>query len=279
MLTIEPPPLSRIAGAQCFMPSIAPVRFTASVRFQASRVVAAIPCRAIVPALLMRMCSPPYSRCAAATASIQLFSSATSCSRKSALAPLFSSRARSAAPAAASTSVRTRSAPSPAKSSASAVPWPPAAPVINATLPASLGIASSIKSFCDGFGNGFEGGNRSDDLARRDRVRRDAGDRLGEGFEVGAHRIPIRKTHLLRLGAAAAEDQLVAPARLSRAAAPEGVHAPECRRRAHRRQNAADAAFEFEQYGERVVRIGRRLQGDQLCLDPPHRPGKADERI
>ena len=52
MLTIEPvPPLfappsrtkvSRIAGAQCFMPSNGPVRLTASVRFQASTVVLTI---------------------------------------------------------------------------------------------------------------------------------------------------------------------------------------------------------------------------------------------
>ena len=33
---IEPPPLSRIAGAQCFMPRSGPVRLTAIVRFQAS---------------------------------------------------------------------------------------------------------------------------------------------------------------------------------------------------------------------------------------------------
>jgi len=43
MLMIEPPPLSRIAGAQCFIPSIAPVRLTAKVRFHASTVVSTMP--------------------------------------------------------------------------------------------------------------------------------------------------------------------------------------------------------------------------------------------
>src|SRR6516225_9240498 len=73
---IEPPPLSRIAGAQCFMPSIAPVRLTAMVRFHASRVVSTRPWRAIVPALLTRMWSPPKRASAAATTSFQDPSSA-----------------------------------------------------------------------------------------------------------------------------------------------------------------------------------------------------------
>src|SRR4029453_6220080 len=62
MLMMEPPPLSRIAGAQCFMPSIGPVRLTASVRFHASTVVSAIPWRAIVPALLTRIWGFPQRR-------------------------------------------------------------------------------------------------------------------------------------------------------------------------------------------------------------------------
>src|SRR5215469_5048898 len=78
MLMIEPPPLSRIAGAQCFVPSIAPVRLTATVRFHASNVVSTMPCRAIVPALLTRMWSPPKRANAAVTTSFQEASSATS---------------------------------------------------------------------------------------------------------------------------------------------------------------------------------------------------------
>jgi NAD(P)-dependent dehydrogenase (short-subunit alcohol dehydrogenase family) len=66
---IEPPPLSRIAGAQCFMPSKGPVRLTAKVRFQASRLVSTMSARAIVPALLTRMWSLPKRLSAAATVS------------------------------------------------------------------------------------------------------------------------------------------------------------------------------------------------------------------
>ncbi len=71
-------PLSRIAGAQCFMPSIAPVRLTANVRFHASTVVSTMPWRAIVPALLTRMCSLPKCASAADNVSFQDASSATS---------------------------------------------------------------------------------------------------------------------------------------------------------------------------------------------------------
>jgi hypothetical protein len=149
MLMIEPPPLSRIAGAQCFMPSIAPVRLTAKVRFQASRVVSTMPWRAIVPALLTRMCSFPKCVSAADRVSFQDASSATSCCKKTALPPSPASRRASVWPVGSSTSVTTNAAPSRAKSSASAVPCPPAAPVISATFPVSLAI-SSPPDFVDG---------------------------------------------------------------------------------------------------------------------------------
>src|ERR1700730_15565885 len=140
MLTMEPPPLSRIAGAQCFMPSIGPVRLTASVRFHASTVVSAIPWRAIVPALLTRTWSLPKRPNAAATTSFQEPSSATSWRRNRILPPSPARRWARLSPAAASMSVKTTAASSRTKSSASAVPWPPAAPVISATLPVSRAI-------------------------------------------------------------------------------------------------------------------------------------------
>src|SRR6266568_1254759 len=113
MLTIAPPPESRIAGAQCFMPKSGPVRLTASVRFHASTVVLTMPWRAIVPALLTRMCKPP--------------------------------NAANVPPRSASMSVSITAAPSRTKSSATAVPCPPAAPVISATLFASFGIEFSLE--------------------------------------------------------------------------------------------------------------------------------------
>src|SRR3984893_571220 len=142
MLTMEPPPLSRIAGAQCFMPSIGPVRLTASVRFHASTVVSAIPWRAIVPALLTRTWSLPKRPNAAATTSFQEPSSATSWRRNRTLPPSPARRWARLSPAAASMSVKTTAASSRTKSSASAVPWPPAAPVISATLPVNRPISS-----------------------------------------------------------------------------------------------------------------------------------------
>src|ERR1700736_819520 len=148
MLTMEPPPLSRIAGAQCFMPSIGPVRLTASVRFHASTVVSAIPWRAIVPALLTRTWSLPKRPNAAATTSFQELSSATSWRRNRTLPPSPARRWARLSPAAASMSVKTTAASSRTKSSASAVPWPPAAPVISATVPGSRAISSPPLALC-----------------------------------------------------------------------------------------------------------------------------------
>src|SRR6266436_30830 len=139
---IEPPPLSRIAGAQCFMPSMGPVRLTASVRFHASTVVSAIPWRAIVPALLTRIWSLSKRPNAAATTSFQEPSSATSWRRNRTLPPSPARRWARLSPAAASISVKTTAASSRRKSSASAVPCPPAAPVISATLSVSRAMSS-----------------------------------------------------------------------------------------------------------------------------------------
>ena len=91
---MEPPPLSRIAGAQCFIPSIGPVRLTAIVRFRASTVVSTIPWRAIVPALLTRMWRLPKRANAAATTSCHDASSAASWRRNSTLPPLGSQPSR-----------------------------------------------------------------------------------------------------------------------------------------------------------------------------------------
>src|ERR1700738_3622475 len=77
----------KTAGAQCFMPSIGPVRLAASVRFHASTVVSAIPWRAIVPALLTSTWSLPKRPNAAAATSFQEPSSATSWRRNRTLPP------------------------------------------------------------------------------------------------------------------------------------------------------------------------------------------------
>src|SRR6266581_2419124 len=99
----------------------------------------------MVPALLTRMCKPPYADSVAATISRQDSSLAASCTRKSARPPARLSRFASASPRAASMSVSMTAAPSRTNSSASAVPCPPAAPVISATLLASFGIEFSLE--------------------------------------------------------------------------------------------------------------------------------------
>src|SRR5215472_14463327 len=123
------------------MPSIAPVRLTAIVRFHASRVVSTMPWRAIVPALLTRICSFPKRANAAPTTSFQDSSSATSWRRNRTLPPWPVSRRARLSPAAASISARTTAASLRRHSSASAVPCPPAAPVISATFPVNRAIS------------------------------------------------------------------------------------------------------------------------------------------
>ena len=51
------------------------------------------------------------------------------------------------------------------------------------------------------------------------------------------------------------------------------------RRRAHRSQHPADPGAEFEQYRNRVERIGRRAVRQHQRLHPAHRPGHPDHRV
>ena len=140
---IEPPPLSRIAGAQCFMPSMAPVRLTAMVRFHASTVVSTMPWRAIVPALLTRMWSLPKCASAAATDLLPGGLVGDVLAQEHDLAALAPEPLRQALARRGIDIGQHHRAPlRAAKSSASAVPCPPAAPVISATLPVNRAISS-----------------------------------------------------------------------------------------------------------------------------------------
>src|SRR2546427_9994414 len=138
MLTIAPPPASRMAGTAYFMPRKTPLAFTLISASQAAVLVMSGSNVPLIPALLTRRSSLPNPVTAAVTAFCQSASLVTSSLTKRAWPPaaeIFSTTWRASN---SSTSPTTTRAPSRAKIVASLCPIPLAPPVISATFPASL---------------------------------------------------------------------------------------------------------------------------------------------
>src|SRR3954454_16412117 len=134
--TIEPPPVSSIAGIAAFEHTNTLRRFTwstwshfSSLVFQVSR---SSPCT--IPALFTRTSRPPSSSRAVATASAAVADEDTSPITRRAASP---SAATTSRPRVSSRSTTTTRAPSREKSSTVARPKPDAPPVTIATLPSS----------------------------------------------------------------------------------------------------------------------------------------------
>src|ERR1039458_8666808 len=135
ILTIAPPPLSRMTGAAARIPKKGPVRLTASTRSQSARdVLARSTPRNDTPALLTSTCSDPNVVFANATASCQSCSLATSGRQSSAAPPAWRMDCESAPPSASSTSATTTRAPAAANMRASAAPCPRLPPVMRTVL-------------------------------------------------------------------------------------------------------------------------------------------------
>src|SRR5262245_10808022 len=143
MLTMEPPPASRIAGTECFMPRKTPLAFTFRSLSQADGLSVSGSNVPLIPALLTRMSSLPNADTVVLTAASQSGSLVTSSFTNRAWPPaatIFSTTCRASN---SRTSATTTWAPSRAKIVASLCPIPLAPPVTIATFPASL-IAHSF---------------------------------------------------------------------------------------------------------------------------------------
>ena len=150
MLTIDPPPCSRITGIACLHPSIGPRRLTAMTRSHVSTSMSATArsfancAGSVSAALLWRTSRRPNSRTAIATIAATWSSSLTSASMASARPPSsVMARATRSASAPRMSSTRT-DAPSAAKSCAVASPMPDPPPVTIATLPSTRPIARTL---------------------------------------------------------------------------------------------------------------------------------------
>src|SRR2546426_2317707 len=138
MLTMAPPPASRMAGTAYFMPRKTPLAFTLISASQAAVLVMSGSNVPLIPALLTTRSSLPNPVTATVTAFCQSASLVTSSFTKRAWPPaaaIFSTTWRASN---SSTSPTTTRAPSRAKIVASLCPIPLAPPVISATFPASL---------------------------------------------------------------------------------------------------------------------------------------------
>ena len=144
MLTIAPPPLSRMIGATSCVIRNGPVRFTASTRCHSSSVTSSSGLNTAMPALLTSASMRPKRSCACRTAFCTESASETSASTASA-----SSARSSAFTVARTSSPRTSSSatcqPSSRKRFAAASPMPRAAPVIRATLLLSIVMMNSTR--------------------------------------------------------------------------------------------------------------------------------------
>src|SRR5215472_2017032 len=142
MLTMAPPPILRICGTAYFIPRKTPRALTPMICSQAAvsnRSSTALP---LIPALLTRMSSRPNSATVASTTACQLASSVTSRWWKRAVPLAATISATTLLPSSSSRSATTTVARSRAKMRAMLAPMPDAAPVISATLSASLMISS-----------------------------------------------------------------------------------------------------------------------------------------
>src|SRR4051812_11862675 len=146
MLTIDPPPLSRMAGAPVFMPRKAPTRLIDSTFMKCSTVESTSLVNApSTPALFTRMCSPPYASTVSRTASCQLASDVTSSVTNTASSP---TSCATASPSASRMSPITTLAPSATNRRACDSPCPRAPPLMSATFPSSRPISTA--SGCTG---------------------------------------------------------------------------------------------------------------------------------
>ena len=142
MLMIDPPPARRMAGMAAFVPRNTPLALMSIVRVQSSTVVSSIRPHPPMPALLTRTFSAAKRDAARPTAACQSASLVTSSRTKAASPPLALMSASTAWPSATRMSPMTTRAPSRANRRASAAPIPRAPPLISATFPASLMVAS-----------------------------------------------------------------------------------------------------------------------------------------
>src|SRR3989441_914056 len=146
MLTMAPPPASRIAGTACFMPRKTPFAFTFMRVSQAAVLVVSGSNVPLIPALFTRSSSFPKAVTVALTAACQSASLVTSSFTNRAWPPaaaIFSTTWRASN---SSTSATMTRAPSRAKITASLWPIPLAPPVMSATFPTSLICPSSFMS-------------------------------------------------------------------------------------------------------------------------------------
>jgi hypothetical protein len=135
MLTIEPPPASRIAAPACFMPSQTPRWLIAVVRSQPSTVSRSTSSSVPMPALFTSTWTPPKASPACATTRAQSSSWLTSWCANSAVPPSPSIAAAVAFPSSSRTSVTRTDAPPATSRAAQAAPMPLAPPVTIATFP------------------------------------------------------------------------------------------------------------------------------------------------
>ncbi len=163
MLTITPRPASVIAPAAYLAPSIVPITLIARTRSISSAGIASIGLKCTIAALLMRISSWPKRWTVAATTRSQSASERTSSFSKTALSPISAAVSR---PLSSMTSHSTTLAPSAANSRAVAAPIPCAAPVIIATLPASLATQFLLFSVWDAAGQATFCSNGADKVPR-----------------------------------------------------------------------------------------------------------------
>ena len=130
---MEPPPEARMDGAVAAMPRYTPRWLTATTRSKASMSPPMMGVNGAMPALLTRMSNCPNRDSASSTAALQLEGSVTSRYVPTAASPssLVTSLTSS------STSPATTVAPALTSAAACAAPWPRAAPLTIAVLPAS----------------------------------------------------------------------------------------------------------------------------------------------
>src|SRR4051794_12898794 len=144
MFTIDPPPASAIAVRTARIPSITPSRFTARIRRWSSRDTSSSSVGGTaMPALFTRTSSFPNAATVARTARSHCSGSVTSSgATMAAVTPISPTTVRALSYC---TSATTTLAPSAANRRASAAPWPCAAPVISATLPARRPVTSPAR--------------------------------------------------------------------------------------------------------------------------------------
>ena len=144
---MEPPPALRISGMAYLAPRKTPVELISMIRSHRSPSVSSTVLGAApepIPALFTSTSSLPYLDTVAAMAPFQESSLVTSSLTNRTSPPAARILASAARPCSSRTSPRATLAPSAAKSSASQAPIPLAAPLMNATLPSSLGRRPSM---------------------------------------------------------------------------------------------------------------------------------------